>query len=216
MWRFSGGQWVYVGGPQVIGGSGTYPPSYGMGGYPPSRFGAAFTIGKGGDTLYLVGGNGNNGPLNDVWGYAIDFVSPNLGQWTWKAGSAGPLGAGIYSFLYLLFLRSFFSLLSFPSFPSRCFLSPFFSLFCSSTLFPGIGETTFNLSFAATYPSETGYNGMIGARFWASLSTLANGNLLLFGGFGCGWGDCSKESDNFGNFFTFSSSLPPRFQFTHR
>ncbi len=99
LWRYdvSSGQWVWVGGSDLI----TRPGVYGTKGtphadnWPGSRHaGAAWRDGDG--NLWLFGGygydaNGANGALNDLWRYNV-----GTGQWTWISGSNSRNQPGTY------------------------------------------------------------------------------------------------------------------------
>jgi N-acetylneuraminic acid mutarotase len=86
LWKFSAGQWTWMGGPTLAGENGTYgtlgvaSPSN----IPGARFESASWTDSAGN-LWLFGGNGfdsvgNESPMNDLWKYAA-------GQWTWMDGS---------------------------------------------------------------------------------------------------------------------------------
>ncbi len=101
LWKFSGGQWTWMGGSNVVEASGTYgtqgvPAS---GNFPGARQNAATWTDASG-TMWLFGGlgfaasQGNAevfGDLNDLWKY-------NGGQWTWVNGpNLAPAAAnGVY------------------------------------------------------------------------------------------------------------------------
>ena len=87
LWKFSAGQWTWMGGPNIANQSGTYGTS-GMAGptnIPGARAnGFAWTDAAG--NLWLFGGSGwdstgtGHGDLNDMWKYGAS-------QWTWMGGS---------------------------------------------------------------------------------------------------------------------------------
>jgi len=87
LWRFSGGQWTWVGGsntpnqPGIYGSKGLAAPAN----IPGARFAAANWTDLAG-TMWLFGGlgldvNGTSNYLDDLWKY-------NAGQWTWVGGSS--------------------------------------------------------------------------------------------------------------------------------
>ena len=86
LWKYSGGQWTWMGGTNSQSQSGVYgtqgTPS--AGNVPGGRFSSVGWKDASGD-LYLFGGwgldsTGTQGYLNDLWGYSN-------GQWTWIGGS---------------------------------------------------------------------------------------------------------------------------------
>ena len=77
------GQWAWVSGSGQTGAAGTYgtegtPAAANV---PGARAAATSWIDSSGD-LWLFGGTGANGALNDLWKY-----SPGAGLWTWVSGS---------------------------------------------------------------------------------------------------------------------------------
>jgi N-acetylneuraminic acid mutarotase len=98
MWKFSAGEWTWMGGPALAGQNGNYGT---LGGASPSnipgaRFEPASWADSSGD-LWLFGGNGfdsagNESPMNDLWKYSS-------GQWTWMGGSNVGLQNGNYGSL---------------------------------------------------------------------------------------------------------------------
>jgi len=86
LWKYSAGQWTWVGGSNVASQKGTYG-TQGMaapGNGPGGRANAVNWIDAAGN-FWLFGGRGfdsagKNGELNDLWKY-------NAGQWTWVGGS---------------------------------------------------------------------------------------------------------------------------------
>jgi hypothetical protein len=95
LWKFSAGQWTWVGGSS----SGNQPGTYGTQGIPAStnipggRFHAVSWTDASGN-LWLFGGdaldsNGTINYLNDLWKYSA-------GQWTWMGGSNVGPQPGIY------------------------------------------------------------------------------------------------------------------------
>jgi len=95
LWKYSGGQWTWVGGPStpnqpgVWGTQGVADPAN----VPSPRQGGASWIDKSGN-FWLFGGLGLNAIgmgelLNDLWEYSN-------GQWTWVSGSNMGAGAGVY------------------------------------------------------------------------------------------------------------------------
>ncbi len=95
LWKFSAGQWTWVGGPTLAGANGNYgtlgvPSATNI---PGARFEPASWTDAAGD-LWMLGGNGfdsvgNETPMNDLWKYSN-------GQWTWIAGSNVGYQHGIY------------------------------------------------------------------------------------------------------------------------
>jgi N-acetylneuraminic acid mutarotase len=86
LWKYSGGQWTWMGGSKFVGREGTYGTrgTASAGNAPGARGGSvAWTEPSG--TFWLFGGNGLDsngvsGGLNDLWEYTG-------GQWTWMGGS---------------------------------------------------------------------------------------------------------------------------------
>jgi hypothetical protein len=98
LWKFSAGEWTWVGGPNVGGMNGTYGslgvPS--MSNIPGGRYQAVTWTDASGD-FWLFGGNGLDsigaqGQLNDLWRY-------HAGEWTWMSGSDQFAKPGIYGAL---------------------------------------------------------------------------------------------------------------------
>lgn len=86
LWKYSAGQWTWMGGPNVVNQKGVYgiQGSATSGTIPGARWGAAHWTDKSGN-LWLFGGYGYDsagtaGSLNDLWKYSA-------GQWTWMGGS---------------------------------------------------------------------------------------------------------------------------------
>ena len=86
LWEYTSGQWAWMGGPMLSGGSGSYG-NLGVASasnLPGSRFEAASWTDTAGN-FWLLGGEGfdsasNENVMNDVWEYSN-------GQWTWTGGS---------------------------------------------------------------------------------------------------------------------------------
>jgi len=98
LWKFSAGQWTWMGGPTLGGQNGNYGtlnvPS--PNNIPGARFEAASWTDASGN-FWLFGGNGfdsvgNESPMNDLWKYSA-------GQWTWMGGSSVGLQQGTYGTL---------------------------------------------------------------------------------------------------------------------
>jgi hypothetical protein len=85
LWKYSGGEWTWVAGPNVWGQNAAYGTqgAASAGNTPGDRHGEATWTDSSGN-LWLFGGlNPNTGAfLNDVWRFSN-------GQWTWEAGSSG-------------------------------------------------------------------------------------------------------------------------------
>jgi hypothetical protein len=98
LWKFSSGQWAWMGGPTLAGGNGSYG-TLGVASasnHPGARFEPASWTDAAGN-LWMLGGNGfdsvgNETPMNDLWKYSN-------GQWTWTAGSNVGLQHGVYGTL---------------------------------------------------------------------------------------------------------------------
>jgi hypothetical protein len=101
LWKFSGGQWTWVGGPDTI----NQPGQYGTQGTPasgnfPGSRGAAIAFADPLGNIWLFGGQGCDSTgdcgsaLDDLWEYSG-------GQWTWVSGSniAYPAQPGVYGSL---------------------------------------------------------------------------------------------------------------------
>jgi hypothetical protein len=95
LWKFSGGQWIWVGGSSTISQPGTYG-SQGVtasGNSPGARWLSTAWIDKAGN-IWLFGGQGydeagNYSRLNDLWKYSNS-------QWTWMSGSSVGMQSGTY------------------------------------------------------------------------------------------------------------------------
>ena len=92
LWRYSGGQWTWVSGTNVV----NQPGVYGTLGLaaaanvPSGRREAVGWIDSSGNLWLFGGGYGQSlYMLNDLWRYSA-------GQWTWMGGSALPGQAGVY------------------------------------------------------------------------------------------------------------------------
>lgn len=98
MWKFSAGEWTWVGGATVAGQFGSYGTlgAASPNNIPGARFEPASWKDASGD-LWLFGGNGydsagNESPMNDLWKYSS-------GQWTWMGGSNVGLQNSSYGIL---------------------------------------------------------------------------------------------------------------------
>jgi len=98
LWKFSNGQWTWVGGPTLAGQSGNYGTKgvASADSIPGARFEPASWTDSSG-TFWLFGGNGfdsvgHESPMNDLWKYSN-------GKWTWVAGSSVGLQNGSYGTL---------------------------------------------------------------------------------------------------------------------
>ena len=97
-WKFSAGQWTWMGGSTIGGQSGSYgslgvPTVYGI---PSARF-EAVTWTDASGSFWMFGGGGydsvgHNATLNDLWKYSA-------GEWTWMGGSALSNQNGVYGTL---------------------------------------------------------------------------------------------------------------------
>jgi N-acetylneuraminic acid mutarotase len=95
LWKYSNGQWTWMGGPNLTGQKGMYG-TRGTGqasNIPGGRF-SAFTWTDASGNLWLFGGigydsSGASGWLNDLWKYGN-------GQWTWMGGSNLANQPGVY------------------------------------------------------------------------------------------------------------------------
>src|SRR5208337_4539508 len=95
LWKYSGGQWTWMGGSSVEGQKGVYGTqgTAASNNIPGARMYAYNWIDSSGN-LWLFGGNGydsngTTGLLNDLWKYSG-------GQWTWMGGSNVVNSLGIY------------------------------------------------------------------------------------------------------------------------
>jgi hypothetical protein len=85
LWKYSGGQWTWMGGSNMVGDPGTYGTqgTAAPGNIPGARSGAVGWTDAAGN-FWLLGGNGyasvGHDLLNDLWEYSA-------GQWTWMGGS---------------------------------------------------------------------------------------------------------------------------------
>lgn len=98
LWEYSGGNWVWVAGPQATDQPGVYGTlgAAAAGNVPGARFGAVSWTDPAGD-FWLLGGTGydsagNTGPLNDLWKFSG-------GQWTWMGGAKVTNQSGVYGTL---------------------------------------------------------------------------------------------------------------------
>lgn len=95
LWKFSSGQWTWMGGPTLAGAAGNYgtlgvPSSTNI---PGARFEAMSWTDSAGN-FWLFGGvgfdsQGNESPMNDLWKYS-------KGEWTWMGGSKAGGQHGVY------------------------------------------------------------------------------------------------------------------------
>ena len=85
LWKYNGGEWTWVAGPNVWGQNAAYGTqgTAGAGNTPGDRHGEATWTDSSGN-LWLFGGlNPDTGAfLNDIWNFSN-------GQWTWEGGSSG-------------------------------------------------------------------------------------------------------------------------------
>ena len=95
LWKFSAGQWTWMGGSNLIAQQGSYGSegTPAPGNVPGARYGAVSWTDAGGD-FWLFGGfgldsTGSPGYINDLWEY-------NGGQWTWIDGATLADQAGVY------------------------------------------------------------------------------------------------------------------------
>jgi hypothetical protein len=95
LWKYSAGEWTWMGGSSVGEQSGTYGTqgTAAPGNIPGGRFHAVSWTDSSGN-LWLFGGdaldpNGTKSYHNDLWKYSA-------GQWTWMGGSSTGLQPGIY------------------------------------------------------------------------------------------------------------------------
>jgi N-acetylneuraminic acid mutarotase len=98
LWKFSGGEWTWMGGPQLARASGVYG-TLGVASasnIPGARFEPASWADAQGN-FWMFGGNGfdsegNEVPMNDLWEYSN-------GAWTWEGGADVGPQQGIYGTL---------------------------------------------------------------------------------------------------------------------
>jgi hypothetical protein len=97
LWRYSAGEWTWMGGSNTIDQAGTYGTegTASAGNIPGAREQAIAWTDASGD-FWLFGGNGidsaeNGGFLNDLWKYSV-----SAGQWTWMGGSDVVNQLGVY------------------------------------------------------------------------------------------------------------------------
>jgi len=93
LWRYSAGEWAWMGGANVANQPGTYgvQGTVAAGNTPGARFGAATWTDAAGNLWLFGGSSGTNtfAPLSDLWKYSA-------GQWTWMGGSQLPDQNGVY------------------------------------------------------------------------------------------------------------------------
>jgi hypothetical protein len=96
LWKYSGGQWTWVDGANVVNQSGVYGTmgTAASGNFPGARYGAVSLTDASGN-LWLFGGQGCadfcGAFMNDLWEYTG-------GQWTWVSGQSvyNPTQPGVY------------------------------------------------------------------------------------------------------------------------
>jgi hypothetical protein len=95
LWKYSAGQWTWMGGPKVVNQKGFYGTKgvASASSFPSGRMGAFNWTDKSGN-FWLFGGGaydstGNSGIINDLWKYSA-------GQWTWMGGSNLVNQTGLY------------------------------------------------------------------------------------------------------------------------
>jgi N-acetylneuraminic acid mutarotase len=95
LWKFSNGEWTWMGGSNTIDQSGTYGTegTASTGNIPGARVSGGTWVDASG-SLWLFGGDGydstgNVGALNDLWKYSS-------GQWTWVDGANVAVQSGSY------------------------------------------------------------------------------------------------------------------------
>jgi len=94
LWEYTGGQWTWVGGPNVTNQTGSYGilGTASITNIPGSRDGAVSWTDSSGH-FWLLGGEDNAGNLyNDLWNYSA-------GEWTWVNGSNVCCQSGVYGTL---------------------------------------------------------------------------------------------------------------------
>jgi N-acetylneuraminic acid mutarotase len=96
LWKYSSGEWTWMGGANVVGQPGTYgvQGTAAAGNTPGARWGASTWTDASGNLWLFGGSSGTNSyiPLNDLWKYSA-------GQWTWMGGSNIPAQNGVYGTL---------------------------------------------------------------------------------------------------------------------
>ncbi|MGD0681639.1 MAG: kelch repeat-containing protein [Terracidiphilus sp.] len=95
LWKFSGGQWTWMGGSNIINQIGSYGAqgTAGPGNIPGARYGAASWTDVSGN-FWLLGGYGYDS--SGVWGILNDLWKYSGGEWTWVGGSKFVGQPGIY------------------------------------------------------------------------------------------------------------------------
>src|SRR5579872_1129271 len=95
LWRYSAGEWTWMGGADVINQKGVYGTKgiAGASNIPGARFAAYHWVDPSGN-LWLFGGcaydsTGTSGAINDLWKYSG-------GQWTWMGGDMVVVQMGVY------------------------------------------------------------------------------------------------------------------------
>lgn len=202
LWKYSAGQWTWMGGPALNGGHGNYG-TLGVSSpdnIPGARYESARWTDASGD-LWLFGGIGfdsvgNEPSLNDLWKYSN-------GEWTWVGGSSIGPQKGVYGTLGVA------SPTNIPG--GRNGAATWIDSSGNLWVFGGIGDdeshpTAGYLNDLWTYsggewtwmggsktqqqPGVYGTKGVAsssnipGARYGASSWTDTSGNLWLFGGLG--------------------------------
>jgi hypothetical protein len=192
LWKYSGGQWIWMAGSNMIEQFGTYG-SQGVASpdnTPGARAGAAAWTDPSGN-LWLYGGSGSDGDHSDLWKYSN-------GQWTWVEGPDLPMQGPIYGTLGVA------SPSNNPG--SRDSAMAWTDASGAFWLFGGIGADNLNYLLSDLWkysngqwtwvsgPSTVGYQGnygtigipattnLPGARTGGATWVDPSGNLWLFGG----------------------------------
>ena len=91
LWKYSGGEWIWMGGPNIANEPGTYGTRgvAAPGNVPPPRWGGVGWTDAAGN-FWLFGGDAGPGyDFNDLWRYSN-------GEWTWMSGSNQAVQLGAY------------------------------------------------------------------------------------------------------------------------
>jgi len=199
LWKFSGGQWTWMGGPEV----GNQAGAYGSLGIPNSanvpgaRYDAAVWS-DGSGNVWLFGGNGYDS--TGTWGYLNDFWKYSGGEWTWIGGSDLAGQQASYG------TKGVTAASNVPG--SRAGAAAWRDSGGNLWLFGGFELTVGELNDLWEYSNGEwtwvsgsnvgGQNGVYGtqgigsatnvpgARYWATAWTDSSGNFWLFGGAGYG------------------------------
>ena len=212
LWKYSGGQWTWMGGPKMKQQYGVYGTEgvAALGNIPGSRLGAYSWIDASGN-FWLLGGYGLGSgaglcELNDQWKYAS-------GKWTWVAGSQACYQHGVYGTQGVAAVGNFpgarqygvtwtdkagnawlFGGNGIDAGGNAGFLNDLWKFSNGQWTWVGGAEVANPTSVYGTLGTPAPGNGP-GGRFFLSPWQDANGNFWIFGGYGVGTGGLGNLND---------------------